>query len=209
MKNAESSHVEGIFQLNEDAGSPIDDVTVLTYTVNEEQLGYARLKLPDATWLMPGASTRALLTFVQRDLILSSLEVGLKLDAYSSTRKVGTFQITGVSIPPLKPHSPAQAGDTLAIGIVYMVTTVLTAYLAGKAFAPCESDFEGGCSLGRLLMAMASLIPAAAASLLGVLVKRQLAQFLAPASPMALAHSMLWVAPLLYILTVLYLMFHG
>jgi hypothetical protein len=221
MKNAKGNHLEGIFHLDEDAGNPIDDVTELHYKINDERLGYARHELPDATWLMPGQSTRALLTFVQPDSILPFLGVGLKLDAYRSTRKIGTLHITGVSTPPfggstaalgqtrLAPQSPARIGVTILISVVYVVFTILTVYLAAKAYAPCESNFEGGCSMGRAMMAIASMIPAAAASILGVLVKRQMDRFFALASRMALAHSLLWVVPLIYILTTLYVMFEG
>jgi len=109
MKNAKGYHLEGIFHLDEDAGNPIDDVTELHYKVNDEWLGYAHHELPDATWLMPGQSTRALLTFAQLGPILPSLGVGLKLDAYRSTRKIGTLHITGVSTPPF-------GGSTKALG---------------------------------------------------------------------------------------------
>jgi hypothetical protein len=220
MKNAKGNHLEGIFHLNEDAGNPIDDVTELHYKVNDERLGYARHELPDATWLMPGRSTRALLTFVRPDPMLPSLGVGLKLDAYCGTRKIGTLHITGVSTPPfggstealaqtrLEPQSPARTGVTILISVVYLVFAVLTVYLAVKAYDPCESNFEGSCSMGRSMMAIASLVPAATASILGVLV-RQMDKFSALASRMALAHSLLWVVPLIYILITLYAMFWG
>jgi hypothetical protein len=221
MKNAKGNHLEGIFHLNEDAGNPIDDVTELHYKVNDERLGYARHELPDATWLMPGRSTRALLTFVRPDPMLPSLGVGLKLDAYCGTRKIGTLHITGVSTPPfggstealaqtrLEPQSPARTGVTILISVVYLVFAVLTVYLAVKAYDPCESNFEGSCSMGRSMMAIASLVPAATASILGVLVRRQMDKFSALASRMALAHSLLWVVPLIYILITLYAMFWG
>ena len=82
-------------------------------------------------------------------------------------------------------------------------------YLASMAYAPCESNFEGGCSIGRAMMAIRSLTPAAMACVLGVLVKRQMNRFFTLASRMALAHSLLWVVPLVYILTTLYVMFEG
>jgi hypothetical protein len=221
MKNAKGNHLEGIFHLNENAGDPVDDVTELHYKVNDERLGHARHELPDVAWLMPGRSTRVLLTFVRPDPMLPSLGVGREVDAYRGTRKIGTLHITGVSSPPLvgstaalgqtrlEPQSAARIGVTILISVVYLVFTVLTVYLAAKAYAPCESNFEGGCSMGRAMMAIASLISAAAASILGVLVKRLMDRFFALASRMALAHGLLWVVPLVYILTTLYVMFEG
>jgi hypothetical protein len=221
MKNAKGNHFEGIFHLSEDAGDPVDDVTELHYKVNDERLGYARQELPDATWLMPGQSTRALLTFVRPNPMLPSLGVGRILDAYRATRKIGTLHITAVSTPlfggstealgqtRLEPQSPARTGVTILISVVYLVFAVLTVHLAVNAHAPCESNFEGGCSMGRAMMAIASLVPAATASVLGVLVKRQMDKFSALASRRALAHSLLWVVPLIYILITLYAMFGG
>lgn len=218
MKNAKGNHLEGILHLNENAGDPVDDVTGLHYKVNNEQLGYARHELPDATWLMPGQSTRVLLTFVQPDPMLPSLGVGRELDAYRSTRKIGTLHITNVAAPPfadstealgqtrLEPESPTWTDVTILIS-VYLVFAVLTGYLAANAYAPCESNFEGGCSMGRAMMAIASLVPAATVSILGVLVKRQMDKFSALASRIAPAHSLLWVVPLIYILITLYAMF--
>jgi hypothetical protein len=205
--------------LNEDAGNPVDDVTELHYKVNDKRLGYARHKLPDATWLMPGRSTRALLTFVRPDPMLLSLGVGLKLDTYCGTRKIGTLHVTAVSTTPfggstevlthtrLETQSPARTCITILISVVYLVCAVLTVHLAVSAYAPCESNFEGGCSIGRTMMAIASLVPAATISILGVLVKRQIDKFSAVASRMALAYSLLWVVPLIYILITLYVMF--
>jgi len=219
MKNAKGNHLEGIFHLNEDAGEPVDDVTELHYKVNDKRLGYARHELPDATWVMPGQSTRALLTFVWPDPLPPTLAIGLKLDAYRGTRKIGTLHITGVSKPPfggsmealgqtrLEPQSPVRTGITILISVVYMVFAVLTMYLAVNAYAPCESNFEGGCSMGRAMMAIASLVLAATVSVLGVLVKRQMNKFSALASRMAFAYSLLWLVPLIYILTTLYIMF--
>lgn len=219
MKNAKRNHLEGIFHLNEDAGDPVDDVTELHYKVNDELLGYARHELPDATSLMPGRSTRALLTFVRPDPMLPSLGVGRKLDAYRGTRKIGTLHITDVSRPTsgggtepleqtrLEPQSSARIGDVILISFVYLVFAVLTVYLAVNAYAPCKSNFEGGCSMGRGLMAMASLLPAVTVSLLGVLVKRQIDKWSALAMRMAPAHSLLWVVPLIYILITLYALF--
>jgi hypothetical protein len=219
MKNAKGNQLEGIFHLNENAGDPVDDVAELHYKVNNERLGHAHHELPDATWLMPGQSTRVLLTFVRPDPIPPSLGVGRDVDAYRGAQKIGTLHITGVSSPPLagstaalgktrlEPRSPALIGVTILISVVYLVFTVLTVYLAAKAYAPCESNFEGGCSMGRAIMAIASLISAAAASIVGVLVKRVMDRFFALASRMALAHSLLWVAPLIYILITLYAMF--
>lgn len=221
MKNAKGNHLEGIFHLNKNAGDPVDDVTALHYKVNEGRLGHARHELLDVAWLMPGRSTRVLLTFVRPDPMLPSLGVGREVEAYRGTRKIGTLHITGVSSPPLasttaalgqtrlEPQSPTLIGVAILISVVYLVFTVLTVYLAAKAYAPCESNFEGGCSMGRAMMAIASLIPAAVASILGVLVKRQMDRFFALASRMALAHCLLWVVPLIYILTTLYVMFEG
>jgi hypothetical protein len=205
MKNAKGNHLEGIFHLNENAGDPVEDVTELHYKVNDERLGYARHEFPDATWLLPGRSTRVLLTFVRPDSIPPSLAGGREVDAYRGARKIGTLHITGVSPPPLagstaalvqtrlEPQPPARIGATILISVVYLVFTVLTEYLAAKAYAPCESNFEGGCSMGRAMMAIASLISATAASILGVLVKRLMDRFFALASRMALAHSLLWI----------------
>jgi hypothetical protein len=219
MKNAKGNHIEGIFHLNEDADNPVDDVTELHYKVNDKRLGYARHELPDATWLVPGRSSRALLTFVRPDPMLLSLGVGLKLDAYRGTRKIGTLHVTGVSTTPfgdstetlahtrLEVQSPVRAGVTILISVVYLAFAVLTVYLAVKTYTPCESNFEGGCSIGRIMMAIASLVPAATVSVVGVLVKRQIDKFSAVASRMALAYSLLWVVPLIYILITLYVMF--
>jgi hypothetical protein len=218
MKNAKGNHLEGIFHLSEDADNPVDDVTELHYKVNDKRLGYARHELPDATWLMPGRSSRALLTFVRPDPMLPSLDVGLKLDVYYGTRKIGTVHITGVSTPPFggspetliqtrpEPQSPARTGVTILISVAYLAFAVLTVYLVVKAYTPCESNFEGGCSIGRAMMAIVSLVPAATVSILGVLVKRQIDKFSAVASRMALAYSLLWVVPLIYILITLYVM---
>ena len=220
MKNAKRNHLEGLFHLNEDAGDPVDDVTELHYKVNDELLGYARHELLDATSLMPGRSSRALLTFVRPDPMLPSLGVGRKLDAYRGTRKIGTLHITHVSRPPFgdggteslgqtrpEPLSSSRIGDTVFISIVYVAFAVPTVYLAVNAYTPCESNFEGGCSMGRGLTALASLVPAATASLLGVLVKRQIDRFPALALRMASAHSLLWVVPLVYILITLHALF--
>jgi hypothetical protein len=219
MKNAKGNHLEGIFHLDEDTGDPVDDVTELHYKVNDKRLGYARHELPDATWLMPGKSTRARLTFVWSDPILSTLAIGLKLDAYRGTQKIGTLHITGVSKPlfggrtdalgqtRLEPLSPLQTGITILISFSYLVFAVLTMYLAVNAYAPCESNFEGGCSMGRAMMAIASLVLAATVSILGVLVKRRMGKFSALASRIAFAYNLLWVVPLIYILTTLYAMF--
>jgi hypothetical protein len=219
MKKATHNHLEGIFHLNENAGNPVDDVTELHYKVNGERLGYARHELPDATWLMPGRSTRALLTFVRPEPMLPSLSVGIELDAFRGARKIGTLHITGVSTPPfgsstealgqtrLEPQSSGRVGDTILISAVYLVFAVLTAYLAVGAYTPCESNFEGGCSIGRAMAAITSLVSEATVSVLGVLVKRQMGKFYALASRMALAHSLLWVVPLIYILTTLHAMF--
>jgi len=220
MKNTKSNHLEGTLHLNENAGDPVDDVTELHYKVNEEWLGYARHELPDATWLMPGQSTRVLLTFAQSTPMLPSLSIGNELDAYRSARKIGMLHITDVSAPPfvdstaalgqtwLEPESPAWTGVTILISVVYLVFAVLTVWLAANAYAPCKSNFEGGCSMGRAIMAIASLIPAATVSILGVLVKRQLDKFSALGPRMALAHSLLWIVPLIYILITLYAMFN-
>lgn len=219
MKNAKGNHLEGIFHLNENAGDPVDDVTELHYKVNDERLGHARHELLDTTWLMPGRSTRVLLTFVRPDSMLPSLGVGREVDAYRGTRKIGTLHITGISSSPLpgstaalgqtrlEPQPPALIGITILISVVYLVFTVLTVYLAAKAYAPCESNFEGGCIMGRAMMAIVSLISAAAVSILGVLVKRLMDRFFAVAPRMVLAHSLLWVVPLVYILITLYAMF--
>ena len=61
--------------------------------------------------------------------------------------------------------------------------------------------------MGRAMMAIASLVLAATVSILGVLVKRQIDKFSALASRMAFAYGLLWVVPLIYILTTLYIMF--
>ncbi|VXC26265.1 hypothetical protein [Massilia sp. 9I] len=219
MKNAKGKYLEGLFHLNENAGDPVEDVTELHYKVNDERLGHARHELLDVAWLMPGRSTRVLLTFVRPDPMLPSLCVGREVDAYRGTRKIGTLHITGVSSPPLEdstavlgqnrlePQSPALIRITILISVVYSVFTVLTVYLAAKAYAPCESNFEGGCSMGRAMMAIVSLMSAAAAFILGMLVKRLRDRFFAVAPRMVLAHSLLWVAPLVYILITLYAMF--
>lgn len=220
MKNPKRNQLEGIFHLDEGAGDPVDDVTELHFKVNDERVGCARHELPDATWLTPGQSTRALLTFVRPDPTLPSLDVGCELDAYRGTRKIGTLHITEVSRQPfagsgtepseqtrLEPQSSSWIGDTVFISFVYLIFAVPTVYMAVNAYAPCQSNFEGGCSMGRGLMAMASLVPAAVASLIGVLVKRQIDKFPALALRIASAHSVFWAGPLIYILVTFHALF--
>lgn len=105
---------------------------------------------------------------------------------------------------------PASIGTIVLLGVVYLIFAVPTVLLAVGAYTPCTSNFEGGCGMAKGLAAIISLLPATGAFTMGFVFRARLAEHptIARRAPTALAFAMLlWIAPLVYTLVTLYVLF--
>lgn len=219
MKRARDYHLEGILQLDDDAGEPVDEATALAYKVDDEPLGEARQILPDASLLVPGQSTRVLVMFNRIGPMPPSLAAGRDLVVYRGATRIGLLHITTVLSPaaaggtaqapqePSRHRSLALACVMLVLGLIYLALVAFTAYLAQGAYKPCTSDFEGACSLGRVIITAESLAAAGLAGVLGIPLKNVIARFFGPGTRIAHALILLPGVPFIYILTTLYSIF--
>lgn len=101
--------------------------------------------------------------------------------------------------------------DQILILVLYLTFAGTTVYLAIRAYTPCAMNFEGGCGMGRGLLAMASLVTSAVAAGTGRSLKRiVMHRSRAPReSATAFAASLLWALPLIYMPLTLYDLFFG
>jgi hypothetical protein len=127
-----------------------------------------------------------------------------------STRNAPLPDSGGTSAPHGTAPVPSLP-DLFGVLVAYLLFAAPTVYLAIQAYTPCATNFEGGCSMGRGLMAMASLVTAAGASAVGApLARTVMARSRAPGeSATGFATSLLWALPLLYIPLVVYDLFFG
>jgi hypothetical protein len=113
-------------------------------------------------------------------------------------------------LPPL-PFETAPVPSRLALFaalFAYLLFAAPTVYLALQAYTPCETDFEGGCGMGHMLLAVGSFVTAGGAWAFGVPLARAVMRrsHAARRSAMAFAVRLLWALPMLYILSILVLL---
>lgn len=96
------------------------------------------------------------------------------------------------------------------VGVFYLILAVPTVLMGIGAHKPCTSNFEGGCGMARGLAAIFSLLPAAGACGLGIILAMQLNAhpIIARKSPtVVVMANLLWLAPAAYILFTLQALF--
>lgn len=59
----------------------------------------------------------------------------------------------------------------IVVSSFYVLLAATALVLAIQAYTPCVSNFEGGCSMAKGMLAMASLLPAALSACLAVGIK--------------------------------------
>lgn len=107
------------------------------------------------------------------------------------------------------PSSPRLSAMVLA-GVFYLILAVPTVFMAIGAHTPCTSNFEGGCGMAKGLAAIFSLLPAAGACGLGIVLTTQLnahPTIIAKTPTVAVMANLLWLAPSAYILFTLNALF--
>jgi len=113
-----------------------------------------------------------------------------------------------------RPPIPSESGPLpsrpalFAALFAYLLFAAPTVYLALQAYKPCETNFEGGCGLGHMLLAMGSFLTAAGAWGFGIRLARTVMRRSRASgrSSTAFAVRLLWALPMLYILSILFLL---
>lgn len=101
-------------------------------------------------------------------------------------------------------------GSIVLLGVFYLILALPTLRLGIAVYTPCVSNFEGGCSMGKGIAAVITLVTATGAFGLGIVLMTQLTAHPTIAATMRgairLAH-LLWLAPLAYFLFTLHALF--
>lgn len=97
----------------------------------------------------------------------------------------------------------------VAVAAMYAFTAVATTVLGIDVFTPCASNFEGGCSMGKSLLASFSLFLALFAFGLAFGIQSVMASIPATAPHSAKAGWLLAGVPAIYILATLKALFIG
>lgn len=206
MTVQEHHDIEGIFHLHDASGSPVDPGSELYLNIDGEPFPVKHI-YPDMANLLPGQAAR--ISLAHPDTAIRSLGVGSEVDVFGDTHQVGTLRVTKVLSPALG-HPPSRMRDILMLSVFYLLVAVPTIYLGTAAYTPCVTNFEGGCSMAKGMAALISLLPAACAVVLGIVLMQQLSRSpviaqKAPGAPVVA--SLLWLAPAAYVLCTLYLLF--
>ncbi|MFP5393793.1 MAG: hypothetical protein ACLGI6_19955 [Gammaproteobacteria bacterium] len=218
-------HIDGTFHLYDAAhggtDEPIESGTDLLHQVRADRARVARHDYPHVEQLSPGKTAEAQLTFERPDMVRQSFWVGREIDVYRDRQLIGKLTVTAIVAPALSgtPRTLAMPpatdeGTVTLLGLclaiaVYLVFAVPTLWLGIHAYEPCTRNFEGGCSMGRGLLALASLIPAFIAAFIGWHLRRTLARHTATEAYAMPGGVLLGGAPLLYLLYTLKALFIG
>ncbi len=222
-------HVEGIFHLFDSAdggrSTPVESGYSPNHRVHENYLTSARHAYPEVEQISPGASAKVYAWFITPEVHPRSLWAGREIDVTEGERVVGRLTVTKVLHPVLAGSAETYAPVWIAppsasgpepgyagivfLGTVYAVFAGLALWLAIDAYTPCESNFEGGCSMGKGMLAMGSCLLAAVAAVVALAVRVVLLQKLQTRPYAKMAGIALCGVPLLYTLFTLKLLFFG
>lgn len=111
---------------------------------------------------------------------------------------------------PRRNAPPVSTNSIVLLGVFYLISALPTLRLGIAVYTPCVSNFEGGCSMGKGIAAVITLLTSGAASGLGIVLMTQLTAHPTIAGNMRgairLTH-LLWLAPLAYFLFTLHALF--
>lgn len=97
--------------------------------------------------------------------------------------------------------------SVIAVALMYAFCAGVVIYAMSIVFTPCTNNFEGGCSMGKGLLLLGSLVPAAGAIGSGALLGSLLAGYPRMASTHRYARQALMGVPILFCAGAFVLMF--
>ncbi|QYF92497.1 hypothetical protein KY495_17330 [Massilia sp. PAMC28688] len=109
----------------------------------------------------------------------------------------------------MTPASPGQVAKAerlfswlavLLLAALYALCAYWVVRMALDVFTPCQSNFEGGCTLGKQMTLLLSLVPALGAVIAGALLCANRVALTASARTVRLVRALLLGAPALYLL---------
>lgn len=185
-------HVEGKFQLFDSAAggqvASVESGFRPRHRVYQNYLAIARHEYPDVEQLSPGASARVHAWFVKPEIYPQSLWEGRTIEVLEGDRLIGLLTITKVlnpvlagsaqaytpqwiAPPPVPPRPERSYAGLVFMGFLYLVFSGLMLSKAIEAYTPCVSNFEGGCGMGKAMVALESCFIAIVVFALGLAVR--------------------------------------
>lgn len=195
MQSPHPHHLEARFHLFDakhgGRTTPLESGARPLHRVHDNYLSIARHVYPGTGAVSPGDTADVQAWFVTPEIYPNCLWIGRQIDVIEGDKVVGTMTVTKIlnevlagsaasylptwTAPPL-PQARQTSWLTLSVaGAMYAVFAGAVIAAAIEIFTPCVSNFEGGCSMGKGLLAMASLIPALAATGMGFAMRGMLA----------------------------------
>lgn len=223
-------HIEGEFHLYDSLQGgrtrPVESGYRPQHRVHDNYASSGRHVYPQVEQLAPGATAKVQVWFVTPEVHPASLWIGRELDVMEGARVVGKLTVskilndvlagtaetyTSLWTKPVssKTTAPESYLTIFIICSMYMFVAGITLVWGIEVYTPCVPNFEGGCSMGKELLALGTLDTAALAACLTLGVKSVLASTARTAPHASTAGGILGGLPLIYILFTIKSLFFG